>query len=377
MKLINTSYIRPKYLFKILLFHIIFFVITFFSIEILTGYYLYQSNLPKEFAISKFSNKLYNFWGRNVNQTSINKYQLANSNNLTNSEYLSNINPFISYVPDEVQVRFHPFLGYTNAHGANGSFENDFFGFRNSSNIYFTKRKDSDFIIVMTGGSECAGYSHLIETISENIKSKLVKIAPKKDIYILNLCMNSYTILNELQTYISLGYNLKPDVVISHSGWNDALYGLLISGEFIKTGLIYNKWQEDWIVELYGSSKEHPNNSRIVHLENKSILANSYWNQVNKYKDIVENNKGFFILGIQGYNKLIAEDDMKELHLGTHEVMETITSQAPLEKVNIINFTLLHGISFVDSIHSTQQSVELIASYYYKIIYQQFKSSLY
>lgn len=98
---------------------------------------------------------------------------------------------------------------------------------------------------------------------------------------------------------------------------------------------------------------------------------------MNKYKDIVENNKGFFILGIQGYNKLIAEDDMKELHLGTHEVMETITSQAPLEKVNIINFTLLHGISFVDSIHSTQQSVELIASYYYKIIYQQFKSSLY
>jgi hypothetical protein len=370
------SNFRPKNLFKIILFYTITLIIIFISTEILIGYYLYQSDSTKEFAISKFSNKIVNLWRRNLNQKIIGKNQVSNSSEFINSKYLSNVNPFISYAPDAIPIRFHPFLSYTNAHYSNGSFKNDFFGFRNPSNIYFTERNDSDFIIVMTGGSECAGYSHLNQTILENIKYKLIKISSKKNIKVLNLCMNGYTILNELQTYISLGYNLKPDVVISHSGWNDSLFGLLISGEFIKAGLIYNKWQEDWIVRLYGSSKEELNKSRIVHLENKIILANNYWIQINKFKNIVENNNGFFILGIQGYNKRIAEDDMKELHLATHEVFETTINQAPLERVNYIDFNNFNGIKFVDSCHSTQESVEFIASQYYQIIYKQFNSVL-
>jgi hypothetical protein len=50
-------------------------------------------------------------------------------------------------VPDNIQVRFHPFLDYTNMHFASGSGKNDFFGYRNHENLYFTARDKNDILI--------------------------------------------------------------------------------------------------------------------------------------------------------------------------------------------------------------------------------------
>jgi hypothetical protein len=190
--------------------------------------------------------------------------------------------------------------------------------------------------------------------------------------------MNSYTITSEIQSYILLAYKLKPDVVISHSGWNDAIYGLLVSSEFVKTGLIYNKWQEAWIEKFYGSSKNKFIDSQAFanpHFENKKLIIENYWNQVNKYKYIVEQNQGHFILGIQGYNKYIPNDGMMELHHATHSVMSTLIDQLPSD-VSYLNINTLDGIKFIDSCHTSQKSAELIADKYYNYIYKKFNKVL-
>lgn len=367
----KTSPIRDiaKYYF----FYICLFLILFICIEVVVGYYLYQSNTSKELAIRKFSNNIHNYFLSEINGSIDKKSGLSAPDNFTKPERFST-NPFISNAPDGAQIRFHPFLGFTNTHHSTGSFNNDFFGFRNSNNIYFSDRNESDFIVLMTGGSECAGYSHLNETILEIIQKKLQATAQKKKIKILNLCMNSYTITSEIQSYILLAYKLKPDVVISHSGWNDAIYGLLVSSEFVKTGLIYNKWQEAWIEKFYGSSKNKFIDSQAFanpHFENKKLIIENYWNQVNKYKYIVEQNQGHFILGIQGYNKYIANDGMMELHHATHSVMSTLIDQLPSD-VSYLNINTLEGIKFIDSCHTSQKSAELIADKYYTYIYKKF-----
>lgn len=285
-------------------------------------------------------------------------------------------NPFITQT--NTNVRFHPFLDYSSAHGHKGSYDNDFFGFRNDKNHYFKDRSFDDVMIVMTGGSECAGYSHPEETISQNLQKKLQK-RTAKNVIVLNLCMNSYVLAHEMQAYLHLAYQLKPDLVITHSGYNDSIYGILVSEEFLKVGLIYNKWQELWLKPLYGSVKvEDPNVKdrddvfSSFHPENVDMIVTAIWNQVKKYNHIATKNGSRFLLGLQGYNtKIDYSNKLAAMHEVVHKVMRRLSNTLP-ENYHAIDFTRIYNIEYADSVHSEQDSVELISSIYEEYIISTF-----
>ena len=94
-----------------------------------------------------------------------------------------------------------------------------------------------------------------------------------------------------------------------------------------------------------------------------------------KYKNISENNGGYFILGIQAYNKFIEDGPWKELHLATQKIMGSITKEIFLNQ-GFIDFNKIQGIQLIDSCHTTQNSVDLISSEYVNYIYKNFKDQL-
>lgn len=274
-------------------------------------------------------------------------------------------NPFIMNVPDDIQVRFHPLLDYSYA-AIQSKTPNlsDFFGFRNQSNIYFAERSEGEVLIMMSGGSECLGFTHPDETIIESLQKKL-QARSKRKVKILNLCMNSYTLANEINAYVALAYNLKPDLVITHSGWNDVMYGLLISKEFVKMGLIYNKWQEAWLEKLYGSVKVPVPADSFAAFDatNADMQVDAYWDQIKKYQSIVSANGGKFMLGLQGYNPIIADDNMAAPHRLAHALMARL-QVGMTQGYHSIDFSKQRGIRYADSVHTTQDSAEVIAGIY-------------
>lgn len=274
-------------------------------------------------------------------------------------------NPFIMNAPDDVQVRFHPLLNYSYAAIAtNTPGLSDFFGFRNNTNLYFTERHKDEMLILMSGGSECLGFTHPKETIIENLKGKL-QAHTKKRVQILNLCMNSYTLAYEIQAYVMLGYPLKPDLVITHSGWNDIMYGLLISQEFVRVGMNYNKWQEAWLEKLYGNVK-WPAPADVfsrINRNTKEIQIAGYWGQIKKYHDIATANGAKFLVGLQSYNPDIANDTMAPAHRQTHAILKTMYPHVPAG-YDFIDFTRYKRIRYADSVHTTQDSVDIIGDIY-------------
>ena len=270
----------------------LFFGILFLTLiisEIILGYIGFQRAIPDSFAISR------------IIKRKILPYK-------TNVEYISNgTNPFVTYKPKagEAGYRLHPFIDYTRAQGL---FENmripiDYFGFRNEKDIYFEERDKSHFLVVLTGGSEAVGYSHRT-TIAENLQKILNKASGQKFkvFKVLNLAMNSYTISNEINAYVSLAYHLKPEFVISYSGANDLYAGIMVPYNFKKLGLNYLRFMEFWLPRLY-DLKESNLDYGVINEKGLEIIVDSYLKNVEKYRKIVSSNGGKLIVGIQAYNK--------------------------------------------------------------------------
>ncbi len=335
---------------------------TFLSVEIFSGYYLYRKITNTQLSLLDF-----------IKSFEVNKKEINLS---TKEKLIKNLeNPFLKYPPDDKLVKFHPFLDYTNAHGIDlktnkvKAFDNDFFGFRNTKHNYDLKKDKNTILIVMTGGSECAGYSHPNYTILEKIKEGLQK-STSKNVVIINLCMNSYVLSHEIQSYIHLVYNMKPDIVITHSGWNDVLFGSLISKKFIDKGLIYNKWIELWLEPLYKNLKEYPKKEDMFTVNkgfNSQTLQNAYLELINKYEKIVEANHGKLIVGLQPYDKFIPKDNMYQLHKHVQKELKKISNLIS-KRNNIIDFTKFPDLSFADVVHTDESAVEIVSDAYVNFI---------
>ena len=199
-------------------------------------------------------------------------------------------NPFMSYSPKDSKIfyRFHPFIDYTGVHAGKESFTLDYFGFRNNEDIYF---KNKDYIlVVMTGGSELAGVSHTT-SIAQNLE-KFLNEKGKQKFKVLNFGMNSYTISNEINAYVNLAYHLKPEFVITYSGWNDLFYGMMVPYNFKKLGLNYFRYQELWLPRLYNLKESTGHLGSVFNEKGIEVIVDAYLKNVEKYKNIVSSTGG-------------------------------------------------------------------------------------
>jgi len=224
-------------------------------------------------------------------------------------------NPFSSYPAYGAPYKMHPFFDYSNVHGGEtGRFKKDYFGFRNDdSKEYF--QRDSDFLVIITGGSEAAGFSHE-KSIAELLEISLSgsHLFDNKRVRVMNLAMNSYVLGNEINAFIHLGYNIQPNVVITHSGHNDMFNAVLAPVPFQAKGLNFYPPLLEWLPRLYGTREESLLNWGEIVTPGIHLISDVYIDNLEKYRAIAQSSGAYFIAGIQGFNEP-PEDD---IHQVTH-----------------------------------------------------------
>jgi hypothetical protein len=286
------------------------FLLIVFLAELTLGNYYFRSRNPEKFSLIAYAIK--------TRILSLFFYKKMFDPQKMDME----TNPFVTY-PGGTQIqKLHPFIDVTMAFS--DQFPNqvklDYFGFRNNEDLYFQKNRTYD-LVVLTGGSEAAGYTHK-KTIAQNLEKILNQKSGKK-FKVLNLAMNSYTLSNEINAYVNLAYHLQPEFVVAHSGANDITTGLSMPLKFKELGLNYHKWIEKrWLPRLYHTRDSsiyipqlNPKNSvQYDYVRNKGlpefvifesgldILIERYWRNIEKFQTIVNSNHGKLILGIQPIN---------------------------------------------------------------------------
>lgn len=266
-------------------------------------------------------------------------------------------NPFVQYASRH-WYKYHPFIDYSFVLGLYPELiPHDYFGFRNANDLYF--ERPTCRLVVMTGGSEAAGFSHKT-SIAEYLEAILSQRSGER-FRVLNLAMNSYAVAGEINAYVQLAYHLQPDVVITHSGWNDFLYGMMVPTSFTKLGLNYCIVLEYWLPRLHELKVYAGPDDWVFNEGGAAAVVDGYILALRKYRRIVEGNGGVFICGLQGYNPQILQAE-NLLYRRMPSLYEELLGKASRE--GLVDFTRVPGLEFVDSAHTTEASAQLTAEIY-------------
>tara|TARA_B100000886_G_scaffold335724_1_gene293258 strand:- start:29 stop:1132 length:1104 start_codon:yes stop_codon:yes gene_type:complete len=345
-------------------------LIFFFFIELFSGYLFFKRLIPEKFASIYLIDSISKKSSKNEKEKK------------SNSEFgTDELNPFVHY-PKTIgkqfdsninNYRFHPFVDFSGMKKKVGENNQDYFGFRDNDNsLYFRKREKDEFLILMTGGSEAAGWTHKISII-ERIKLKIQQDPrfKNKKISVLNLAMSSHTLSNEINAFINLAWHSKPDIVISHTGWNDFMFGPKVPKPFQLLGLHYFVGQIEWMSRLYALE-----DNSIMHQyldcnltfsncdTNHDIVLERFFMNLKKYSELVKSNGGKFIFGLQGFNY---KDDKKR-NDNARELTRRASNLAKEKNLDVVDFSQNKDWSFADSIHTVDKTADLIASEYVKKI---------
>lgn len=191
--------------------------------------------------------------------------------------------------------------------------------------------------------------------------------------------MNSYTILNEIQSITNFGILLEPDIVISHSGYNDSLYSIFVPKNFFKIGLFYFIGQEQWKNAMYGkkikTDREIVNDETIKNFNPELFFSVAKKNYIN-FKNIVESVNANLIIGLQAYNSKgpsmhgNTPQQFQKIAMLNMDEMNKNFKEISIDGINFFNF--YDELKFIDTIHTDSNTAQFIADEYFKHINHKF-----
>jgi len=206
----------------------------------------------------------------------------ATDNQLEVSEYV--------YYPYGFFVR-QPMLGDINE-----------FGFRVPLDYQKLSKREVDHkLVCVFGGSAAWG------VLSPSDKSFCALLGGKLNCddtkyTVLNFGMPSYLVLNEMIAYTMFARQLKPDVVISFSGYNDLHHGMLNDRYLLENFAInYACWQESWAAKLRGL--EMPAHDSW-YMDKSSIvkpIVDTYVERIEQFRQMAEVDGSKFVLALQPF----------------------------------------------------------------------------
>jgi hypothetical protein len=288
---------------------------------------------------------------------------------LSAPEIVHDHDPFLQLVGKTTGVRYHPLIdiaGTQFMYNVGDFFEKrDYFGFRNRFDAY-SERGDYRYI-VLTGNSEAVGMAQDV-TIAERLQRILNEHG--SNFRVLNLAMNSATTANEINYFVHLAFDLKPEFVISHSFVTDIYYGMRLPKQFRQLGLLYPELESAWSRKINESSMpskafEIPGAEPGSYDTLDGLTAN-----VRRYKAIAGASGAQFVWGIQKFDwhNTIGSPDEANWHRVDDHYQELRRRIAGLSDLDIIDFnTLVPPIALMkktDPIHTADDSAERIAQTY-------------
>lgn len=310
-------------------------------------------------------------------------------------------NPFLSSMTTE-GIRYHPLLDVaegslldleSSGRARDGFplfFRQDYFGFRNDEDLYF-ERDPSIRLVVMTGNSELHGVTHRV-TIAQLLQRKL-RERTGENWKVLNLAMRGGSLSYEINYFVHLGQPLKPEVVISHSGWVDMTRVPELPIRFQQSGVWFGfnlLHSQIWAGKIDFTNWDAPiwnvatpdADRRYAEL----TLPQKVISKIGGFADIARASGARFIYGLQpsaiqntrvtpeNASKIaegggLSENEASYLRIfpGVHSLMKE------QRHISWIDFTEVSGIAMAtnrDTIHTTDASADKIAEVYLAQILQ-------
>lgn len=252
-------------------------------------------------------------------------------------------------------------------------------------------------LILCFGGSACFSmYCLHDEMFPSRLESHLNAQAQRQGsdthFTVLNFGQHGNVVLNEITTHLLFAEGLKPDVIISHSGFNDLVYGQLADTYLVaEHQIVYQENLEAWAAMLNGTPDDLPadrflNGIRQVQNTPDAVLS-AYITRMRQFAALTTACGAQFVWGLQpwllskqqrsGVEKQIAHEHQQEFgsfadgYRNLPFLYDEVIARA--DEIPATRFINLHSAfaktssdtsHFLDVVHLSPAGDELIAQWY-------------
>ena len=262
-------------------------------------------------------------------------------------------------------------------------------GFRTKESLHKLREKFSDSMIVLVFGNSTA-FSILVkdeDTFCEKLEKKLNKNTElikkvNKKFKVINMGQPANVIMQQIVHFMCFGHQIKPEIVITHSGAGDFHHGQFSDSFFLNNySFSYHDIYEAWAKKIHDSDHdidfdhkdENKSNFRSVSSKNNPMsIIKSYHDRVLQFKQIVEGNNGKFICGFQSwvYSKQNPSSLEKEKINGYYKFYQNIYSNIfDLCELYQKNHILDKNNDFIIDIHAHFKKLESNVSHFGDVVH--------
>ena len=293
-------------------------------------------------------------------------------------------------------LRYFPYGFFTQNPGMG---RQDAFGHRISEDIRMLGRRPKSHIVVAVfGGSAAYGHGLIVQDtfaakLNERLSADPHVIEKNLKISVVNFSQEAALVLNQTMSFTLFCHRLRPDIVISHDGWNDLANGALDDPWLVSQhDITYNVELERWGQYLQGHvdvpvmDLNHPLVQSPVHAVVRAYIARKKF-----FADMVLGLGGCFVAGFQpaAFSKpQVTEEEQNRIDIDSRQkpaLQDLLGRRMPVlyemassdhDKTFVdwsVNFhtafaALVSGQHFLDRVHTLPAADRVIADAYYEKI---------
>ena len=267
-----------------------------------------------------------------------------------------------------------------------------------------SSRQSTEKVIAVFGGSStfsiyCPHHQMFPSVIERILNERLAQEKRPEHVTVLNFGQPSHVILNQIFTWVLFGHRVRPDVVISHDGVNDLMWGQLVDSYLVgRSQIVYHDNFEEWAQILHGTQdrartqlvdEEHP---RMKVINPSKVVIDTYLARKAQFCEMVHGAGAHFFWGLQpisaskgglneeeqeGITNWVRSSPYAPATNNLPHLFTTISTRYTIPPPAIdVNFHLRFkeftedDTLILDHCHLTPQGDEIVASVYAEMIYK-------
>jgi hypothetical protein len=188
----------------------------------------------------------------------------------------------------------------------------DAFGFRIGGDLaaIAAERNDSELLVAVVGGSAawswyCFPDEMFPELLQTRLNVYLESIGSRRRARVLNFGQGAATVLNEIEVFLLHIEALRPNIVISHDGFNDALWGMTADPFLMRRGICAQHTFEAWSPRLHDRMDQplrFPHAQPVTVVNGPEPIIKGYLARKRQLDRIVRGTGAAHIPGLQPYS---------------------------------------------------------------------------
>ena len=182
------------------------------------------------------------------------------------------------------------------------------FGFRVPDDLSAFKNRDPEHKLVLCYGGS-SGFSmftlhHQMYTsvMERSLNKKALESGSSLRFTVLNFGQHANVVMNSILTYVLFNFQLKPDFIVAHDGWNDIVYGMVQDPRLLKEGnFAYQNNLEGWsqIIHETAELQQTQTGTPFRPLGAAPAVLGQYFTRKRQFESMVRANGAQFIWGLQ------------------------------------------------------------------------------